>query len=163
MSENSCAFCSDEMRSSEFAGNADFAAVYNIAPIVPGHSLVIPRRHIQRIEDLSEEEFSRYWIFAREVTKFLLDTFKTNAFDWTIQEQEAAGQTVPHLHLHIIPRVPGDFDDPGGWYPKLRHGAIVDHAHEVIDSKDRVRLTLSERERIARELATQWDLRSKRS
>lgn len=156
MTNGECAFCSDETRLSEFAGSADFAAIYNIAPIVPGHTLVIPRRHLQQISDLSDDEFARYWLFAREVTNFILDTFQTRAFDWTVQEQPEAGQTVPHLHLHVIPRVADDFPEPGDWYPKLREGHIVDHAREVIDSNDRVRLTPDERKRIADELAVRW-------
>lgn len=153
---DSCAFCDGAIKESTFASTDDFVALYNIAPIVPGHSLVVPRTHLRRISDLPESQFCAFWAFGHEVTRFLLDTFKTNAFDWTIQEQEPAGQTVPHLHLHVIPRVPKDFEDPGDWYPKLRSGRIVDHAREILDSNDRVKLTLEERSQIAGELAKKW-------
>ncbi|HEX3733501.1 MAG TPA: HIT family protein [Mycobacteriales bacterium] len=158
MSKEQCAFAQKEPKSSEFAGNSGFAAIYNIAPIVPGHSLVIPRRHIKRINELSEDEFGRYWLFARDITNFLLHAFKTDAFDWIVQEQKAAGQTVPHLHLHIIPRVAEDFVDPGDWYPRLSQGRIVDPAHEVVNSNDRVRLSIDEHKRITSELANQWQM-----
>jgi len=151
-----CPFCGSVADDSEFAGDESFRVLYNIAPIVPGHSLVIPRRHIQRVSDLREDEFCSYWSFAQKVTRFLLSTFETDAYDWTIQEQEAAGQTVPHLHLHVIPRVPGDFEEPGDWYPKLRSGRIVKHAHEVLDSNDRIRLFDDESRAIASELASKW-------
>ncbi len=156
MVASNCTFCDDAIAASEFAGTTQFAAIYNIAPIVPGHSLIIPRSHLRRISELPEDIFCDYWRFAREVTAFLLEAFKTNAYDWTIQEQEAAGQTVPHLHLHIIPRLPGDFEEPGDWYPKLRSSHIVDHASEIIDSRDRVRLTVVERKKITSELSDRW-------
>jgi bis(5'-adenosyl)-triphosphatase len=158
MVANDCEFCNDAVSTYEFAGNKWFAAIYNIAPIVPGHSLVVPRMHIQRVSELPENIFCGYWLFARKVTAFLLSVFKTEAYDWTVQEQEAAGQTVPHLHLHVIPRVPGDFEEPGDWYPKLRSGRIVDHSHEILDSNDRVRLTSDERKKIASELSKQWSV-----
>ena len=156
MTDKACSFCSEDIRASAFAETANLVAIYNIAPIVPGHTLIIPRRHLQRIADLSDDEFCQFWIFARTVTNFILDTFRTRAFDWTIQEQVEAGQTVPHLHLHIIPRVAKDFPEPGDWYPRLRHGRIVEHAREVIDSNDRVKLTIEQRKEIAAELATRW-------
>lgn len=153
---SSCDFCSDEIGVATFVETPLFRAAYNLAPIVPGHSLVIPKKHIQSVNGLTDEEFGKYWQFAREVTNFLLEVFETNAFDWTVQEMPEAGQTVPHLHLHVIPRVADDFPNAGDWYPRLRESRIVDHAKEVIDSNDRVKLSVSERGQIAEELRRKW-------
>lgn len=45
--------------------------------------------------------------------------FHSKAFDWTLQEGEDAGQTIPHLHIHILPRKLNDLPEPGDWYPQL--------------------------------------------
>lgn len=114
-----CPFCSAEIKDSVFYESAGMLAIYNIAPILPGHSLVIPRRHVESIFDLSAEEFDEFFRFAKEVTLILNKAFESQGFDWSLQESEEAGQTIPHLHLHIIPRKPGDFDQAGDWYPQL--------------------------------------------
>lgn len=148
-----CPFCDPEIARSEFAGTADFAAVYNIAPVLPGHTLIIPRQHLTGLYELPQDEFCTYWSFAQKVTSFLLEVFDTDAFNWTIQEREAAGQTVPHLHLHLIPRKQGDLPRPGDWYPRLRD---TQDENGEIDSEDREHLSIEERARVATELAARW-------
>ncbi len=56
---------------------------------------------------------------GRNTAQSLSQVFDTDAFDWAIQEKEAAGQSVPHLHMHIVPRKIGDLKDPGAWYQEL--------------------------------------------
>src|ERR1035437_9063760 len=111
-----CPFCAVNFSEIGFARSTNFVALYNIAPILPGHSLVIPRRHVESLMDLSDAEVSEFMIFGRDVARLLLRAFETSAFNWTIQEKEEAGQTVSHLHMHLIPRTPGDFPRPGDWY-----------------------------------------------
>lgn len=124
-----CPFCEYKIRDSTFCENDEFAAVYNIAPVVTGHSLVIPKRHIRSIMDLSDDDLSRLFLFCRNVVLILERAYKRHAFDWTVQDGEPAGQTVNHLHVHLIPRSIGDLPRPGDWYPRL------------IDSGDRQRLS----------------------
>lgn len=52
--------------------------------------------------------------------------FSTDAFDWAIQEKEAAGQSVAHLHMHVLPRKIGDLPDPGDWYQALEKSHQTD-------------------------------------
>ncbi|MBW0010761.1 MAG: HIT family protein, partial [Pseudonocardiales bacterium] len=118
--EKECPFDHPGVRATEYAGNDDFAAVYNIAPILPGHSLIVPRRHVERLGLLSEDEMCRFFAFARRITGFLLAHFTAEGFDWAIQDGVSAGQTVGHVHLHVIPRWPGDLPSPGDWYSRLR-------------------------------------------
>lgn len=114
-----CPFCSADIIHSVFHESRGMLAVYNIAPILPGHSLVLPKRHVESIFELSQEETGDFFSFAREVTHMLNKAFGTRGFDWSLQESEEAGQTIKHLHLHIIPRKPGDLDQPGDWFPQL--------------------------------------------
>ena len=130
-----CPFC-ESVLDAAFAESEHFIALYNIAPILPGHSLVVPKLHVESLMDLTEADLSEFIIFSRNIAKLLSRAFKTDAFDWTIQEKEAAGQTVAHLHMHIIPRKPGDLPQSGDWYPLLQKSETG-----VIDSASRSRLS----------------------
>ena len=154
MQENPlCPFCDTSIETTTFAESDGFRAVYNLSPILPGHSLVMPKRHVESLLDLSEAELGEMMIFARKVVKTLLKAFQGQAFDWTIQEGEAAGQSLPHLHLHLIPRKAEDLPQPGDWYPLL-----VDHLNiEAIDSEKRPRLSREEMERIVGHLQEVWE------
>lgn len=149
--DQTCPFCGDQVVADTFMETPSFRAIYNIAPIVPGHSLVIPKRHVGSFLSLSDPEATEMVLFSRRVVEVLLPLFHADAFNWTIQEGEEAGQTVAHLHLHLIPRTPDDLPSPGAWYPALRA------SEHVIDSASRDRLSPAERHAIVqriREAAT---------
>ena len=99
-----CPFCQNRIQEVVFDDTRNFMALYNIAPIFPGHSLIVPRRHVQSVMELTTPEFEELMDFTRRVTVDLLDVFKANAFNWTLQDREAAGQTLAHLHVHIVLR-----------------------------------------------------------
>ncbi len=83
-------------------------------PVSPGHSLIIPKRHIVSFFDLKDDE--RISLFHRLTeAKTALDAeFKPDGYNIGINEGAAAGQTVLHLHVHLIPRYRGDRTDPRG-------------------------------------------------
>lgn len=110
-------------------------ALYNSAPVLPGHSLIIPLKHAGSMMDLDENELSRMMVFTRKVSSMLMKTFKAEAFNWSLQDGMAAGQTVPHLHLHIVLRYANDMPNPGDWYPK-----IAANTDEILDSAFRPKL-----------------------
>lgn len=134
-----CPFCKKDIWTSVFDETDHFLAIYNLSPILPGHSMVIPRRHYTEMMELPEDLFIEMMTFSRQVVKLLSQAFNTSAFDWTVQEKEPAGQTIDHLHLHIIPRKDGDLESPGAWYPELMHSES-----QPIDSKDRPKLSIKE-------------------
>jgi bis(5'-adenosyl)-triphosphatase len=143
----SCPFCEDKIKESVFAESENFRAIYNLAPILPGHSLVIPKKHTISLLDLSDMELSEMIIFAKKVTQILLEAFNSVSFNWSIQDSEAAGQTVSHLHLHIVPRYTGDLPDPGDWYPKINN-----NLNEILDSDSRDKLSQDQLEKIVAKL-----------
>lgn len=83
-------------------------------PVTEGHSLVIPRRHIASLFDLSEHELAAVWVLVAEVRKMLRAKFDPDAFNIGINDGTAAGQTVAHAHVHVIPRYTGDVAEPRG-------------------------------------------------
>ena len=131
-----CPFCGPEKDAAVFYESDGFLALYNIAPVLPGHVLVIPRAHHTSLLALSPEAFSEFFSTARTVLAIVLKAFGTDAFDWSIQEKPEAGQTLPHLHLHIVPRRRNDLPDAGNWYPLVHRNDT-----DLIDSRLRPRLS----------------------
>ncbi|MGB4205219.1 MAG: HIT family protein [Bacteroidales bacterium] len=144
-----CPFCSPSIEDHVFMETTDMLAVYNISPILPGHSMVIPRRHVESVNDLSDNELDLLFRFARKVTKLLVSFFKAEGFDWSLQESEAAGQSIYHVHLHIIPRKTGDLEQPGDWYSRLQESK-----KELIDNSLRRKLSKKEISEIVTSLKT---------
>lgn len=134
-----CPFCQEELAKKAFLADDNFLAVYNLAPILPGHSLVVPRRHAESLLDLTEDEVSGFFTFARKVTNLLTKAFDGEGFDWSLQDKEAAGQTVKHLHLHIVIRKTDDLKEIGDWYPLIEQSDNL-----MLDSS--VRSKLDEKE-----------------
>lgn len=91
-------------------------------PVSPGHTLVIPRRHVPGLFHLSEEERADLWRLVARVRARLLDDgtpigphhIRPHGFTIGVNDGEAAGQTVEHAHIHVIPRYAGDVEDPRG-------------------------------------------------
>jgi bis(5'-adenosyl)-triphosphatase len=144
---DTCLFCRKEIIENSFYITSRFSAFYNIAPILPGHSLIIPKNHYESLFELSDDELSEMMVFARKVTSILKTVFKCDGFDWTIQDGVSAGQTVPHLHLHIIPRKPHDMHDSNKWYSK-----ILPNEEQLLDSDHRERLSNEEYDAITNKL-----------
>jgi bis(5'-adenosyl)-triphosphatase len=123
-----CPFCDESIAASVFFTRGDFMALYNIAPVLPGHSLIIPKQHYTSLLELNDKELLEFFITAKMALLILLKAFNTDSFDWSIQEKPEAGQTIEHLHLHIVPRLKDDLKHPGDWYPLLQQNddAIID-------------------------------------
>jgi diadenosine tetraphosphate (Ap4A) HIT family hydrolase len=108
-----CVFCRFEDRIVEAYNTA--VCVRDAFPVTDHHSLVIPRRHAATLNDLVGDEISDLFQLAKVVKAHLLELDKSIAgFNIGINEGQAAGQTIKHLHLHVIPRRPGDVPNPRG-------------------------------------------------
>lgn len=151
MKDDLCKFGDFDVSDKVFAKSEDAIAIYNLAPIVPGHSMVVPVDQFESLKDLSEEKLCTFFSFSRRVTKFLVKEFQATGFDWSLQDGWSAGQTIPHIHLHIIPRVDGDLSGPGSWYPEL-----IKSQDKNIDSENRYKLKPEEIKRIVTHLRTAW-------
>lgn len=82
----------------------------NLRPVLPGHVLICPRREVKRFADLTADEISDLWLTAQKVGSRLECHHKASSVTFTIQDGPQAGQTVPHVHIHILPRKVGDFE-----------------------------------------------------
>ncbi|XP_057772697.1 bifunctional bis(5'-adenosyl)-triphosphatase/adenylylsulfatase FHIT isoform X2 [Salvia miltiorrhiza] len=86
-------------------------AMVNLRPLLPGHVLVCPRRDVKRFIDLTADETSDLWLTAQKIGRQLESYHKASSLTLTIQDGPQAGQTVPHVHIHILPRKVGDFEN----------------------------------------------------
>jgi diadenosine tetraphosphate (Ap4A) HIT family hydrolase len=110
---NPCAFCTlpSERLIDE---NATAMVIRDGYPVSPGHTLLIPKRHMGSFFDLSAQERGDL-LTLLDRAKLVLDTeFQPKGYNIGINDGPAAGQTVPHLHVHLIPRFEGDVSDPRG-------------------------------------------------
>ena len=83
-------------------------------PISPGHTLVIPRRHVDSFFNLTADERVDLLGLLDQAKAGIDKEFKPDTYNVGINDGPAAGQTVPHLHIHLIPRYTGDVPDPLG-------------------------------------------------
>ena len=87
-----------EIPSYKCAENDEFYAFLDINPLVKGHTLVIPRREVDYIFDMEDDEIARYQVFAKQVALAI-----KNAFPCKKVAQVVLGLEVPHAHIHLIP------------------------------------------------------------
>jgi len=83
-------------------------------PVSEGHALVIPKRHVMILHDLTPTELNDIWALVGQIRKELLQKFKPTGFNIGVNEGLSSGQTIAHAHVHIIPRRDGDVVDPRG-------------------------------------------------
>lgn len=134
-----CPFCAHDIGEISFYETENFRTIYNRSPILPGHSLLVPKRHIESLLDFSDAELGELMIHASQAIRLLQKAFCSVGFNMSLQEKEEAGQSVPHFHFHLIPRKPDDLPKPGDWYPKLK-----EPQSGVLDSESRPRLSRKE-------------------
>lgn len=83
-------------------------------PVSPGHTLVIPKRHIGSWFEITQAEQQAILDLLTKAKAILETEFKSDGYNIGINDGPTAGQTVPHLHMHLIPRYKGDQEDPRG-------------------------------------------------
>jgi diadenosine tetraphosphate (Ap4A) HIT family hydrolase len=93
-----------------------FAVVSDKFPIAPGHTLIIALRTVARFQELTSAEKARLLVWIDWTQQHLSSTLKPtpDAYNFGLNDGPAAGQTMPQLHFHVIPRYAGDVIDPRG-------------------------------------------------
>jgi len=96
-------------------------AFVNIKPVVPGHVLVSPVRCAKHLANLTPAEVSDLFLAVQRVSSVVQKHFGASSVTIAVQDGPDAGQTVPHVHVHVMPRKPGDFEKNDDIYGKLEH------------------------------------------
>jgi diadenosine tetraphosphate (Ap4A) HIT family hydrolase len=96
------------------AENANALAVADAYPVSRGHTLIILRRHVGSFFDLTTEEVTAVYELLQAMQAYLGSTVRPDGYNIGVNVGEAAGQTIGHVHVHLIPRYHRDVADPQG-------------------------------------------------
>jgi diadenosine tetraphosphate (Ap4A) HIT family hydrolase len=124
-----CLFCLDRSADQNIImlQNDAFFARYDNYPAKPGHIEIVPKRHVESFFDLTPEEITKAYALMRQAKEELTKRHQPDGYTIGVNEGNASGRSVDHLHIHLIPRHYGDVDDPRGgirqvvpnWKPNL--------------------------------------------
>ena len=119
MKDENCIFCkiaAGEIPSATFYEDDDFRVILDLGPASKGHALILPKNHYRNLYDIDDEVASKAILLAKKMITKLTDVLNCDGYNIVQNNEEAAGQTVFHFHMHIIPR----YKDDGqviGWEP----------------------------------------------
>ncbi len=110
-----CWFCHLAREDKDFLlEDDDFLAKLDAAPATKGHAIIIPKKHITSIFELENDLFENLFNFIKQVKNIIEEKFHPDGYNIGINECQAAGQSINHLHIHLIPRYVGDVNNPKG-------------------------------------------------
>ena len=109
-----CAFCDPEVKDGAVFSVGDFYAVHDRAPVTEGHLLLILERHEAEPFSLTAGEWVDYGAALEKAKRYLDEKYHPDGYNVGANIGEAAGQTVMHYHVHVIPRRKGDVANPHG-------------------------------------------------
>lgn len=111
MREENCIFCkiaAGEIPSATLYEDDDFRVILDLSPASKGHALILPKEHYRNLYDLDDELAAKALVLAKKMTLRLKDVLGCDGYNIVQNNEEAAGQTVFHFHMHMIPRYQGD-------------------------------------------------------
>ena len=111
--ESSCPFCNLPKEEILYSSNL-VLTFHDRFPVSEGHTLIITKRHIPSFFDATEQERKEIDVAIQEMKVYLDDKFSPDGYNIGVNVGESAGQSVPHLHVHLIPRYIGDMENPRG-------------------------------------------------
>ena len=111
MRESDCIFCklaSGEIPTTTLYEDEDFKVILDLSPESKGHALIIPKEHYKNIYDLDETIAAKAMVLAKRMVIRLTEVLHCEGYNIVQNNNEVAGQTVFHFHMHLIPRYEGD-------------------------------------------------------
>lgn len=106
-----CIFCkiiAGEITSDMIAENDKALAVLDIKPVRSGHVLVMPKKHFANLEEMEPDYLVAVMALAKKVGLDIKEKLQADSYNIILNNDKAAGQVIPHLHFHLIPRMSGD-------------------------------------------------------
>ena len=119
-----CIFC-EYNENKDFIAENDLAiAIYDKYPVNEGHVLITHKRHYDDFYESTANEILDFYDLVHKVKTILNEKYKPDGYNIGINVGQAAGQTIFHLHIHIIPRYIGDVENPRGGVRKLKKALV---------------------------------------
>ncbi len=131
MKKDDCIFCklaNGEIPTRSIYEDEDFKVILDTAPATRGHALILPKEHADNLYQLPEEMTGRAFVLAKKMAASMTKTLECQGFNIVQNNGEAAGQTVFHFHIHLVPRYT---DDGQGlfWEPRHYSDEVLDEIH----------------------------------
>ena len=120
MKKDDCIFCkiaNGEIPSRTLYEDEDFRVILDLGPATKGHALILPKKHAANLYELPDETAAKVMVLAKKMGRHMTESLHADGLNLIQNNGEAAGQTVLHFHLHLIPR----YHDDGQhilWEPK---------------------------------------------
>ena len=133
MRDDKCIFCkiaNGEIPSATLYEDEDFRVILDLGPATKGHALILPKNHFANLFEIPEDMDAKAFILAKKIAKKMKDVFGCDGVNIVQNNGVAAGQTVFHFHIHLIPRYEGDHAGVT-WTP----GTLTDEQREEILQK----------------------------
>ena len=133
MKDDSCIFCkiaNGEIPSATLYEDDDFRVILDLSPASKGHALVLPKEHFANLFEMPDELVSKAYVVAKKVAARMKEYLDCDGYNVLQNNGLAAGQTVFHFHIHLIPRMEND-KAILGWQP----GELTDEVKEEIVSE----------------------------
>lgn len=119
MKDEACIFCkiaNGEIPSKTIYEDEEFRIILDLGPAAKGHALILPKEHYADLFQLPEETAKKAIVLAKKLGSQMVDKLHADGFNLVQNNGEAAGQTVFHFHMHLIPRYKDD-NQKIGWVP----------------------------------------------
>lgn len=107
MADDNCVFCkiiAGEIPSTTVYEDDDFKAILDVNPAARGHVIILPKKHAANIFELEDEDAAKVFPIAKKIASAVKKTYDCDGVNILQNNGEAAGQTVFHLHVHVVPR-----------------------------------------------------------
>lgn len=139
MRDDNCIFCklaNGEIPTATLYEDEDFRVILDASPAAKGHALILPKQHYANLYELDDSVASKVLVLAKKMITKMTDILGCDGYNIVQNNGEAAGQTVFHFHMHLIPRYK---EDGVGitWTP----GSLTDEVKEEILSKVQAELS----------------------
>lgn len=135
-SHENCVFCKIVQGKEEgtfVLRKRNVSAFLDIHPLFEGHTLVVPNKHFESIEDVTEEYLSEVMTVAKMVSKLMLDNLKAEGINIMHSTGRPAGQTINHFHVHVLPRKTGDDSEFQRWWFARSHKAERSELEDLVE------------------------------
>ena len=111
MKDDNCIFCkiaNGEIPSRTLYEDEDFRVIMDLAPATKGHSLIMPKNHYKNIYEIADDTAAKVFPLAKKMAALMTEKLGADGFNIVQNKNEVAGQTVFHIHVHLIPRYNND-------------------------------------------------------
>lgn len=130
MKDENCIFCklaNGDIPTTTLFEDENFRVIFDASPATVGHALIIPKDHVANVFEISDELQAKAYQLAKKMAAILVDVFKADGINILQNNNEAAGQTVFHFHIHLIPRYDSD-KAMVSWTPGEQNKEVLESA-----------------------------------